>query len=227
MPRFFPSFLASRRPATALLLLGLVASAAAHVSSGAHAAPVLAAAAASAPAASGSTAASGPSSELRFTADERAILECLRAGLPKTVSVGSGFLSTDLTFLDPSNLVLHEGTATFKVRVKGRTMPIDQVLNPIVRLERDSRSGQYFGVISSLPISLPGLGTMDLSQSIPRIEIPEVLDNLWQLPDKPLALRLRIRRIAILEHLVDVGADVEFAPVANSAPAPTSSRERP
>ncbi|HEV8120987.1 MAG TPA: hypothetical protein VGQ67_08325 [Candidatus Polarisedimenticolia bacterium] len=212
MPHFFPALLASRRPATALLLLGLVASAAGQVSSGAHAAPA---------------ATSGPSSELRFTADERAILECLRAGLPKTVSVGSGLLSTDLTFLDPSNLVLHDGTATFKVRVKGRTMPIDQVLNPIVRLERDSRSGQYFGVISSLPISLPGLGTMDLSQSIPRIEIPEVLDNLWQLPDKPLALRLRIRRIAILEHLVDVGADVEFAPVANSAPAHTSSRERP
>lgn len=164
-------------------------------------------------------AASAPSSELRFTADERAILECLRAGLPKTVSVGSGILSTDLTFLDPSNVVLHEGTASFKVRVKGRTMPIDQVLNPSVRLERDAASGRYYGVISSLPLSLPGLGTMDLSQSIPRIEIPDVLDNLWQVPDKPLALRLRIRRIAILEHLVDVGADVEFTP--------TSSREHP
>jgi hypothetical protein len=170
--------------------------------------------------------AAGASSELRFTADERAILECLRAGLPKTVSVGSGILSTDLTFLDPSNVVLHDGTATFRIRVKGRTMPIDQVLNPVVRLDRDAKSGQYYGVISSLPLSLPGLGTMDLSQSIPRIEIPEVLDNLWQLPDKPLALRLRIRRIAILEHLVDVGADVEFAPV--SAPSsPVTSRERP
>jgi hypothetical protein len=169
----------------------------------------------------------GPSSELRFTADERAILECLRAGLPKTVSVGSGLLSTDLTFLDPSNVVLHDGTASFKVRVKGRTMPIDQVLNPVVRLERDAASGRYYGVISSLPLSLPGLGAMDLSQSIPRIEIPDVLDNLWQLPDKPLALRLRIRRIAILEHLVDVGADVEFAPVSAPSSTPTSSRERP
>ena len=53
-----------------------------------------------------------------------------------------------------------------------------------------------------------------------------MLDNLWQLPDKPLALRLRIRRIAILEHLVDVGADVEFAPVS-AAQQPNSSRERP
>jgi hypothetical protein len=208
MPRLFPAFLAS---------IGLVASAAGPLSSEDHAAPALAAAAA----------ASGPSSELRFTADERAILDCLKASLPKTVSVGTGFLSTDLTFLDPSNVVLHDGTATFRVRVKGRTMPIDQVLNPIVRLERDPRSGLYYGVISSLPISLPGLGTIDLSQSVPRLEIPEVLDNLWQFSDRPLALRLRIRRIAILEHLVDVSADVEFAPVANSAPAPTSSRERP
>jgi hypothetical protein len=191
-----------RSLASLLLLLGLV---------GAFA--TLLAAAVPAPSAPGT------SSELRFTADERAVLECLRAGLPKTVSVGSGILSTDLTFLDPSSVVLHDGTATFKVRVKGRTMPLDQVLNPVVRLDRDPRSGQYYGVISSLPISVPGLGTMDLSQSIPRIEIPEVLDNLWQLPDKPLALRLHIRRIAILEHLVDVGADVEFAPV--------TSRERP
>ena len=153
MPGLFFASLAARRPATALLALGLVAAAAWYASSLALGVPALAAAAPS-------PAVPGSSSDLRFTADERAILDCLRAGLPKTVSVGSGFLSTDLTFLDPSNVVLHDGTATFRVRVKGRTMPIDQVLNPVVRLERDARNGQYYGVIASLPISLPGLGTM-------------------------------------------------------------------
>jgi hypothetical protein len=158
----------------------------------------------------------GEASEVRFTVGESALLDCLRAATPQTFSVGSKVLSTDLTLLDPSDVVLKDGKASFKIRVKGRTIPVDQVVNPIVTLHRDPQSGQYYGVVSSLPIQIPGLGALDLKDYLPRFEIPAVLDNLYRLSDRPLDLKLRIRRIAILDHLLEVGADVDFAPAVSS-----------
>ena len=154
--------------------------------------------------------------EVRFTVNERALLDCLRAATPQTVTVGSSLLSTDLTLVEPSDLVLANGRATFKIRVKGRTIPLDQVVSPIVTIERDTRSGQFFGVVSSLPVQVPGLGAIDLKDYLPRFEIPALLEDLWHVADRPLGLRLRIRRITILDHLLEVGADVDFAPVVSS-----------
>ena len=155
-------------------------------------------------------------SEIKFTVAEGALLDCLRAATPQTVTVGSSLLSTELTFLDPSDMVLKSGKASFKIRVKGSTLPVNQIVNPVVTLDRDARSGQYFGVIASLPVQLPGLGTIDLKDYLPRIEIPPVLENLYQVADRPLGLRLKIRKIAILDHLLEVGADVDFAPVVST-----------
>jgi len=114
---------------------------------------------------------------------------------------------------------LRDGRASFKIRVKGRTLPVDQVVNPIVTLARDPRSGQYSAVVSSLPVTIQGLGSIDLKDYLPRFDVPAIVDNLWQMPDRPLGLRLRIRRIAILDHLLEVGADIDFTPLAASRPA--------
>jgi len=161
-------------------------------------------------------AARGESSEVRFTVGESALLDCLRAATPKTLSVGTPVFSTDLTLLDPSDVVLRDGRASFKIRVKGRTLPVDQVVNPIITLERDVKSGQYVGVVSSMPVQIPGLPAIDLKDYLPRFEIPAVLEDLYRVSDRPLGLRLRIRRIAILDHLLEVGADVDFAPAVSS-----------
>lgn len=158
----------------------------------------------------------GDASEVRFTVGESALLDCLRAATPQTFSVGTKVLSADLILLDPSDVVLRDGKASFKIRVKGRTLPVDQVVNPIITLAQDPQSGRYFGVVSSLPIQIPGLGPLDLKDYLPRFEIPAVLDNLYRVSDRPLDLRLRIRRIAILDHRLEVGADLDFAPVVSS-----------
>lgn len=158
-------------------------------------------------------------SEVRFTVNERALLDVLRAATPQTIAVGTSLVSTDLTLLDPSDLVLGAGKATFKIRVKGRGIPLDQVVSPVVTVERDPRTGRYFGVISSLPLVLPGAGRIDLRDFLPRFEIPAVVDNPWGVADRPLGIKLRIRRIAILEHLLEVGADVDLAPVVSSRTA--------
>jgi hypothetical protein len=155
-------------------------------------------------------------SEIRFTVHEKALLDVLRAATPQTISVGTELLNTDLTLLDPSDLVLGNGRATFKIRVKGRTIPLDQVVSPVVTIDRDPRTGQYFGVVSSIPITLPGARKIDLKDFLPRFEIPAVVENPWNVTDRPLGLRLRIRRIAILEHLLEVSGDVDLAPVVSS-----------
>jgi hypothetical protein len=161
-------------------------------------------------------AAAPESSEVRFTVNEKALLDVLRAATPQTIAVGTSLLTTELTLLDPRDLVLGGGRATFKIRVKGRDIPIDQVVSPVVTVERDPRTGQHFGVVSSMPLALPGGARIDLRDFLPRIEIPAVVDNPWNVADRPLGLRLRIRRIAILEHLLEVGADVDIAPVVSS-----------
>jgi len=155
----------------------------------------------------------GADSEMHFTLNERALLDCLRAALPQTVNVGSGLFATELTFLDPSDLVLkQDGTASCRVRVKGRTLPVDQVLKPVLRVERDPKTGGWYGVVQSLPLALPGMGSIDLKDTLPRVEIPQVIDNLHPFGDKPAALRLSIRSIAILEHRVEIAADVDLSP---------------
>jgi len=151
-------------------------------------------------------------SEMHFTLGERALLDCLKAALPQTVNVGSGLFATELTFLDPSDLVLkQDGTASCRVRVKGRTLPVDQVIKPVLRVERDAKTGGWYGVVQSLPLQLPGMGSLDLKDTLPRVEIPQVIDNLRPFGDKPAALRLNIRSIAILDHRVEIGADLDLS----------------
>jgi hypothetical protein len=180
--------------------------------------PVLAEAGVPAGTSAASAGASAEPSEVRFTVGESALLDCLRAAMPQTLSVGTKVLGTELTLLDPSDLVLRDGKARFKIRVKGRTLPVDQVVQPTVTIDRDPQSGRYYGVVSSLPIQIPGLGALDLRDYLPRFEIPAVVENLYRVSDRPLGLRLRIRRIAILDHLLEVAADLDFAPVVSSRP---------
>jgi hypothetical protein len=167
----------------------------------------------------GASAVAPDGSEVRFTVNERALLDVLRAATPQTVTVGTSLMSVDLTLLDPSDLVLGGGKATFKIRVKGRNIPLDQVVSPVVTVDRDPRTGQYFGVVSSMPLTIPGAGRIDLKDFVPRLEIPAVVESPWGVAARPLGLRLRIRRIAILDHLLEVGADVDLAPVVSSRTA--------
>lgn len=150
---------------------------------------------------------------VRFTVGEGPLLECLRAMMPQTITVGTRNASIDLVLQEPDHLVLKDGKASLKVRVKGKTLPVDQILSPVVRVEYDQTLDRYFGVISSLPIQLPVLGSTDLRDYLPRFEIPANLDHLWSVADRPVGLSLHIRRIAILEHVLEVGADVRFGPV--------------
>ena len=151
-------------------------------------------------------------SEVRFTIGEAALLDLLKAATPYTFSVGNQYLKFDLTLSEPRDLRLTDAKATLRVRLKGTTIPVDQVLAPVFVLRHDEALNKYFVVVSSLPVQLPGIGTIDLKDSLPRFEMPELLEDLWRFSDRPVSLNLDIRRIAVLDHRVEIGADVVFTP---------------
>jgi len=151
-------------------------------------------------------------SEVRFTIGEAALLDLLKAATPYTFSVGNQYLKFDLTLSEPRDLRLTDAKATLRVRLKGNSIPVDQVLAPVFTLRHDEALNSYFVVVSSLPVQIPGIGTVDLKDSLPRFELPELVEDLWRFSDRPVSLNLDIRRIAVLDHRVEIGADVVFTP---------------
>src|SRR5260221_10491600 len=97
-------------------------------------------------------------SAVRFTIGEGPLLEWLRAITPWAVTVGNQLLSTDLIFSDPSDLRLKDGLASLRIHARGRTLPIDQTLGPVISLGYDRSVNRYYGSLASLPLELPGLG---------------------------------------------------------------------
>ena len=162
--------------------------------------------------------------EIQFRIGEPALLDLLRAVTPHTLTVGNSLLGTDLVLSDPRDLVLKDGKASFTVRVKGRTLPLEQVLAPTVMITYDQELHKYFVVVSSLPLRIPGVGSIDLKEYLPRVEIPALLEDLWKSGDGPLGVNLRIRRISIIDHAVEVGADASFTSAGAAAPSPEGDR---
>jgi hypothetical protein len=165
------------------------------------------------------TPAPGDRSIVRFRIGEAVLQDWLRVVTPFTVSVGAAPLRTDLTFSEPRGLTLSAGRAAFQVRVRGKALAIDQTLAPVVTLRHDARLNRFALVVSSLPLTLPGLGTIDLKDALPPFEIPALLDHLWDRRDRPIGIHLGIRRVAILDQAVEIEADasVRAVPVSPAA----------
>ena len=153
-------------------------------------------------------------SEVRFTINENGLLDWLKTVTPYTFNVGNPILKFDLTLSEPRELKLLDSRATLKIRLRGSGVPLDQVLQPVFTLRHDEAQARYYVVVSSLPVQLPGLGTIDLKEYFPKFEIPELIEDLWRSSDRPVALNLDIRRIAVLEHALEIGADVSFVPAS-------------
>lgn len=169
----------------------------------------------------GASPAAADRSEVRFTITEDALLDWLKTATPYTFSVGNQVLKIDLTLSEPRELKLLDSRATLKIRLRASGIPVDQVLQPVLTLRHDEANARYYVVVSSLPVQLPGFGTIDLKDSFPKFEIPELIEDLWRFGDRPVALNLDIRRIAVLEHALMVGADVNFVPASSGGPRGT------
>ena len=151
-------------------------------------------------------------SDVRFTIAEPAILDWLRAATPHTVTVSAGPIGTDLVIGNPRDLKLADGQASMKFTVSGRTLPFSQTISATMTLRYDQQLRKYFAVLSALPIQIPALGTIDLKDAMPRIELPTVFYHLSEIAGKQVGLRVEIRRLAIVTDAVEVAADVQFSP---------------
>ena len=156
----------------------------------------------------------GPSFEVQFTIDEAAIMDYLRAATPVSITVGRSPLRVDLILSDPRDLVLREGRADVSLRVRGRSIPVDDRISASVSIVYDRNLRKYFAVMAELPLKIPGLGQLDLSDAIPRVGIPSLVEDIWRFADRPVGLNLTIRRLAILDHAIGVAGDVSFVPVS-------------
>lgn len=152
--------------------------------------------------------------EVQFTIDEAAIMDYLRAATPVTITVGRSPLRVDLILSDPRNLVLREGRADVSLRIRGRSFPFDDRISASVSISYDKNLRKYFAVMEELPLTVPGLGQLDLSDAIPRVGIPSLVEDIWRFADRPVGLNLTIRRLAILDHAIAVAGDVSFVPVS-------------
>jgi hypothetical protein len=152
--------------------------------------------------------------EVKFRIDEAAIMDLLRAATPYRFTVGSGLVSTDLVLSNPRELRLTEGQADLSVRIRGRSIPVDETISASITVAYDTTMKKYFAVFKRLPIQIPGLGSIDLKEAIPRFAIPSLIEDIWRFPDRPVGLNLSIRRLAIVDHAVEVAGDVSFVPVA-------------
>jgi len=153
------------------------------------------------------------SSELQFSVKESALFELLLAVTPYTITVGSGLTAVDLILRDPGDLNLNEGKARFRIRVRGATIPLDQMLEPELTVEYDSQRRQYFVVVTSLTVQVPLVGTIDLRDALPPLAVPAIIEQLWGLEGRTIGTRIHVRRIAIVDHRLDISADVDFPPV--------------
>ena len=147
-------------------------------------------------------------------------MDYLRAATPVTITVGRSPLRVDLILSDPSDLVLSEGRAQISLRIRARSLSIDERLSAAVSIVYDRKLREYFVVMEELPLSIPGLGRLDLSGAIPRVGIPSLVEDIWRFADRPVGLNLAIRRLVILEDAIEVGGDVSFVPVSGRRDVP-------
>src|SRR6266704_63531 len=104
-------------------------------------------------------------SDVRLTITENALLDWLKAATPYTFSVGNQILKVELTLSEPRELQLLDSRATLKIRLRGSSLGVDQVIQPVFTLNHDAARGRYYIVVSSLPVQLPGFGGIDLKDS--------------------------------------------------------------
>jgi len=153
-------------------------------------------------------AAPGPAAEDLHLSLRRAAVQKLIAGAtPFRLDLGSSLLRESLTFTDPRDLSFQDGKIRFSIRCQGAPFPVDQVLRPVLSL-RPSGNGGYQAVVESLPLKIPGYGTVDLRDALEPLEIQSLLQQKVFLQGRPAQLDVRVHRIVIQPEQIEIGASL-------------------
>ena len=148
--------------------------------------------------------------DLTITLRNPAILGLLSAATPYEVQVGGSLLRETLTFTEPRNLLLQAGRISFSVRCRGTPFTVDQTLRPVFVLKEPGGGGGYRVVVESLPVAIPGLGTVDLKDLFQPIEVQSLLRQSFLLQGRPAWIDVQVRRITLHADRVDMAASIRL-----------------
>jgi hypothetical protein len=146
-----------------------------------------------------------PTEDLKLSLRRTALQELLAGATPYRMELGSSLLREILTFTDPRDLLLQDGKISFSIRCQGSPFPVDQVVKPVLSL-RPVGGGGYQVVVESLPLKIPGYGTIDLRDVVEPVDIQSLLRQTVLLQGKPAQLDVRVQRIVIQPEQIEVGA---------------------
>jgi hypothetical protein len=147
--------------------------------------------------------------DLKVTLGRSALQGMLSVATPYQVDIGSSLLRESLTFSDPKELAFPGGKITFSIRCQGSPFPVDQVLHPVLSV-RAAGNGGYQVVVESLPLKIPGYGSVDLREVVEPVDIQSLLRQTVFLQGKPAQLDVRVRRIVIHTEEIEVGASLSL-----------------
>ncbi|HMC82756.1 MAG TPA: hypothetical protein VKL61_05950 [Candidatus Polarisedimenticolia bacterium] len=162
------------------------------------------------PGLAGSVPTTTPREDLTIILQSSTILGLLSSATPYEVHVGGSLLRETLTFTEPRNLLLQAGRISFSVRCRGTPVAVDQTLRPVLVLKEPGGGAGYRVVVESLPVAIPGLGTVDLKDLFEPIEIQSLLRQSVFLQGRPAWIDVQVRRITLRADRVDLGASIRL-----------------
>jgi len=87
------------------------------------------------------------------------------------------------------------------------------VLQPVLSVRPMGTDG-YQVVVESLPLKIPGYGTVDLREVVEPVDIQSLLTQTVFLQGRPAQLDVLVRRIVIQAEQIEVGATLALKPAA-------------
>jgi hypothetical protein len=151
--------------------------------------------------------------DLTLSLGRPALQRLIAAATPYRLELGSSLLREVLTFSDPRDLRFQDGKISFSIRCQGAPFPVDQVLRPVLSL-RPSGKGGYQAVVESLPLKIPGFGTVDLRDTMEPVEIQSLLRQTVFLQGRPAQLDVRVQRIVVRSEQIEMAASLTLKPDA-------------
>jgi len=153
-----------------------------------------------------------PVPEVTLTLTPPALLRLLQTVMPYRLEVGNSLLKETLTFSNPRNVVLSNNQVIFTLRVQGKPFPLDQDLKPVLALKKTA-DGNYQVVVASLPVAIPGYGSLDLSEVFPPVSLQSLFEQKFELQDRALRADLKIQDIQVGREQIEMAAILRLIPL--------------
>lgn len=149
---------------------------------------------------------------LEISLDRAELNTLLRTAAPYQITVKTMLFTEVLTFSNLRDLVLEEGKLRIRATCTGRPAPIRAEIQAEISLVRDPESGKLEGVFSSLPVRIPPIGTIDLKDYMPRLEIPALILQAIDFPDRSRRMEIQVRDFRIRPAGIQASFDLRFLP---------------